>query len=87
MHRKTIDVPAPRVLLVGLHDRFRPFGPPGFSATGADGDLQHLLFVLLCRIEVADKAAVDLELAEIVVGVMLQPQSQLSLPMPSMATL
>ena len=55
-------------MLIGLHDGFRPFGPAGLAAAGADGDLQHLVLVLLCGIVVADEAAVDLHLAQIVVG-------------------
>src|SRR5271157_4486505 len=54
VHRKTIDIPAPCVMLVGLHDGFGPFGPSGLTAPRAYSDLQHLLLVLLCWIEVAD---------------------------------
>ena len=55
------------MLLVSLHNRFGPFGPPRFGAARSDGDLQHLLLVLLGWIEVADEVAVDLELAQIIV--------------------
>src|SRR6516165_1410917 len=67
VHRKAIDVPTPFAILIGLHDGFRPIGPLAFAAARADRNLAHLLLVLLCRVEVPDEAAVDLELAEIVV--------------------
>ncbi len=68
VHREAIDVPAPRVLLIGLHDGFGPIGPARPVAAWAHGDLQHLLLVLLRRIEVPDEAAVDLHLAHVVLG-------------------
>src|SRR5215471_17089658 len=52
-------------MLPGFHHGFRPFGEALLSAAGADRDLQHLLVVLLRRIEVPDEAAVTLELAQI----------------------
>ena len=68
VHGKTIDVPTPRVLLIGLHDGFRPIGPSRAVAARTHGDLQHLLLVLLRGIEVPDEATVYLHLANVVVG-------------------
>lgn len=55
-------------MLVGLHDGFGPFSPARFPSAGTHGDLQHVLIFLLLRVVVPDEAAVDLELAQIVVG-------------------
>ena len=63
VHGKTVDVPAPGVLLIGLHDGFSPIGPSGSVAARTHGDLQHLLLALLRGIEVPDEAAVNLHLA------------------------
>ena len=68
VHGKAVDVPAPRVLLIGLHDGFGPIGPSRAVAARTHGDLQHLLLVLLRGIEVPHEAAVDLHLAHVVVG-------------------
>src|SRR6185369_8845275 len=37
-------------------------------AAGTDGDLEHLVVALLCRVEVPDEATIDLKLARVVVG-------------------
>src|SRR5271167_1325893 len=68
VYGKTVDVPAPRVLLIGLHDDFGPIGPSRAVAARPHGDLQHLLLVLLRGIKVPYEAAVDLHLANVVVG-------------------
>ena len=47
---------------------FRPLGPALFTAARPYGDLQHLSFPLLFRVEIPDEAAIHLELAEIVIG-------------------
>ena len=67
VHGKSVDVPAPRVLLICLHDGFRPLSPSRAIAARTHGDLQHLLLVLLRGIEVPHEAAVDLHLAHVVV--------------------
>src|SRR5271157_100571 len=67
MHRTAVNIPAPRMILICLHDGVRPFGPPRLSSAGAHCYLQHLLFILLSGVEVPDEAAIDLELAQIVV--------------------
>src|SRR5256885_6304871 len=36
VHRKPIDVPAPGVLLIGLHYSFRPIDETRYSAAGTD---------------------------------------------------
>src|SRR5215831_19343376 len=54
-------------MLPGLHYCFCPFGEALLVAARADGDLEHLVVVLLRRIKVPDEAAVTLELAQIVV--------------------
>ena len=51
------------MVLIRLHDGVGPLSPAGFTAARAHSDLEHLLLVLLSRIEVADEAAVNLELA------------------------
>ena len=68
MQRQTFDVPAPRVVLPRLHDGVGPLGPPRPAAARPHGDPQHLVLLLLRRIEVPDEAAVDLHLAEVVLG-------------------
>ena len=64
VQREPIDIPTPVVSLVRLHDGV---GPLGAGVARADRDLEHLPLAILRRIEVPDEAAVDLELAEIVV--------------------
>ena len=51
-------------MLPGLH---HGLGPLSLGKARADGDLEHLVLVLLGRIHVPDEVAVDLELAQIVV--------------------
>src|SRR4030095_13787824 len=67
VHRKPMHIPTPSVALIRLHDGFGPLRPAGFAAAGSHSDLQHLLLVLLSWIEVADEAAVNLELAQIII--------------------
>ena len=64
MQRNAVDIPAPVVMLPGLH---HGLGPIGLGSAGADGDFQHPVGALLGRIVVLDEVAVDLELAEILV--------------------
>src|SRR5208337_135566 len=68
VHGKAVDVPAPGVLLISLHDGFGPIGPSRSVTARAYGDFQHVLLILLRRIEVPDEVAVDLHLANVVVG-------------------
>src|SRR5262249_16191461 len=68
MQREAVDVPTPLMILICLHDGFGPHGEPRLAAARADGDLEHPLLVPLRRIEVPDEPAVNLKLAQIVVG-------------------
>src|SRR5947207_7733656 len=66
VHGKPVEIPAPGVWLVGLHDSLSPFTETRFIPARANRDLQHLLASLLLRgIEVPDEVAVNLELAQI----------------------
>ena len=67
VERQAIHVPAPLMALPRLHHRVGPLRPPRAIAAGPDGDLQHLVHVLLLRrIEVPDEAAVGGHLAHVV---------------------
>src|SRR6185437_1889943 len=66
---QAVDVPAPRMLLIGLHDSVSPFRPSRPVAARAHGNLQHRIGVVWpIQVEIMDKAAVDLELAQVVIG-------------------
>src|SRR6476619_6882458 len=56
------------MILPALHDRLGPVSPSWSVAAGPYGDLEHLLFVVLCGIEVSNEAAVDLQLGEIILS-------------------
>src|SRR5690242_971889 len=68
MQREAVEIQTPLAILPCLHYGFGPFIEPRLAAPRPDGDLEHLLFFLLRRVEVADEAAIDLELACVVIG-------------------
>ena len=61
-------VPAPLAALPRLHDRLGPLREPRLAAARPDGDLEHPIGLLLRGVEVAREAAVDAQLAQVVLG-------------------